>query len=240
MNTIRVHLGGLLLGALLATGAARAEASEVMDDVPEPAAERPERHVVLMPVVGAWQHRFDSSRVTAKVGPVWGLHARIEPWSWMSFRGGVVRGNQPVRVKDGALAAAGTDVYQPPLEILRLEARAEPVLAVGEGVSVYGGLGVGWGRSVAPEPTTRHPELVSLRRSQVYLDYLLSLGATYEPIADWLMIDIDLSAGLLRSQSGSSLSSVQAFSPDGHRTSIEGLPRFSQTFSVLLGVGLVL
>jgi hypothetical protein len=237
---MRALFGGLLLGALLATSVARAKAPEAEAPADGPVLERPERHLVLMPVVGLWQHRFNSSRVTAKVGPVWGLHARIEPWSWMSFRAGVLRGNQPVRIKDGALAAAGTDVYQPPLEILRLEARAEPMVAVGAGVSLYGGVGIGWGRSVVPEPTTKHPDLVSLGRAQVYLDYLLSLGVTYEPIVDWLVVGLDLSAGLLGSQSGSSLTSVQAFSPEGHRTNIGGLPKFSQTYSALLGVGIVL
>ncbi len=207
----------------------------------EESAELPKvRHVALLPTVGVWRHGFRGKEVEAELGPVWGMFARVEPWRFLNVRVGVMRGNQPVRVTAGALGAPELGVDQPPLQILRFVARVEPTLSLAPALDAYLGVGLGWSRSVAPELETTGPRLESAPRTSVALVPELTLGMAYEPIVDWLLITAELGGSWLVSQSGSALGPIQAFSPDGHRTELGGLPRFAECLEVLVGVGLVL
>jgi len=200
--------------------------------------ERPERHVVLMPVVGVWSHSFTDRRYTSKVGPVWGMDVLIDPVRWLNVRGGVLRGNQPLAITPGALSS-DISVYQPTLEVLRMHLRLEPTYHFSESLSLYAGLGMGWARMTAPAPTTQS-SLRSVQRNSVYLGYEGALGVQFEPIVDWMMIDWSLAGSYLANQSGTAYGEAQAFTADGHRTELSALSKFGMSYRMSLGIGIIL
>lgn len=219
-------------GATTAREAERADAHEPIQ------LSRPERHVILMPVVGIWDFPFEQSGWTAKPGPVWGLNVKVEPFRWLGVRANFLRGNQQVQMDAGALRP-GYSTYQPTLAMTRLELRAEPTLVLTRSLCTYLGLGLSWGRFVAPEAESS-PRLHTLDRSGVHVGYEGAVGVAYEPFADLIVLDFSIAGSLLDDQTGSAYESVQAFTADGHRTSIGGLSRFSGAARAMFGIGVVL
>jgi opacity protein-like surface antigen len=197
-----------------------------------------ERHVVLMPVVGIWNHPFERSGWTAKPGPVWGLDIKIEPFSWLGVRASVLSGRQALEVDSGLLSNQA-EVYQPTLKVTQLQLRAEPTLQLTKVLSGYVGLGVGWGRFIAPEAVAT-PRLRSLDRTAVYLGYEGALGIAYEPRRDRVVLDFSIAGSLLGNQSGTAYDAVQAFSDAGHRATLGGLSHFSAAYRAMFGIGFVL
>lgn len=234
------RLGILVLGFSMTTQALASEPSLIPQSVSEPPMppERRERHVVLLPTVGLWSHAFRDADFTARVGPYWGLDVKLDPFSFLNVRGGIYQGNQPLSVKGAALSADAT-VYQPTLDVLRMHMRLEPTWHYTEQLSLYLGLGLGWSRLVVPEPTTT-PRLASVARDGVFVGYEGALGAAIEPFRDWMVVDISFGASYLANQTGSAFQKIQAFTNDGHRTSLEGLSKFGLGYRMSLGVGLVL
>lgn len=199
---------------------------------------QPERHVIVMPVVGIWNFPFEQSGWTAKPGPVWGLNIKVEPFRWLGVRASFLRGNQRVDV-DPATLRPGYSSYQPTLAMTRLELRAEPTLQLTRSLSTYLGLGLSWGRFVAPEVDTT-PRLYSLERTAVHVGYEGALGIAYEPRADLIVLDFSIVGSLLKDQTGSAYDVIQAFTSDGHRTTLGGLSHFSGAVRAMFGIGLVL
>jgi hypothetical protein len=92
---------------------------------------------------------------------------------------------------------------------------------------------------VAPEAQT-NPRLVSYDRTGVFLGYEGAIGAALEPVRDWMVVDCSFGASYLAGQSGSAFERIQAFTADGHRTSLDGLSKFGLGYRMSIGVGLVL
>jgi opacity protein-like surface antigen len=234
-------------GFLYAAGAAAADTSAAapvegersQSSTAAALPQRPERHVIVMPTVGMWHYPFKQSGWTAKPGPVWGLDVKIEPWRWLGVRASVLRGNQELELDASVPKPAATDFYQPMLEITRLQLRAEPTLQLTNALSTYVGVGVGWGRLVAPEAITT-PRLHTYERTGVHLAYEGALGIAYEPRADLIVLDLSLAGSLLTRETGTAYDPVQAFSDAGHRTTLGGLSHFSYTYRAMFGVGLIL
>lgn len=199
---------------------------------------QPERHVIVMPVVGIWNFPFERSGWTAKPGPVWGLNIKVEPFRWLGVRASFLRGNQQVDV-DPATLRPGYASYQPTLAMTRLELRAEPTLQLTRSLSTYLGVGLSWGRFVAPEIEAT-PRLYSLDRTAVHVGYEGALGIAYEPRADLIVLDFSIVGSLLKDQTGSAYEIAQAFTSDGHRTTLGGLSHFSGAVRAMFGIGLVL
>lgn len=212
--------------------AARREANELAQ------LSRPERHVIVMPVVGIWSHPFEQEGWTGKPGPVWGLDVKVEPYRWLGVRASFLRGNQPVGI-DSATSEQSRFVYQPNLTTTQLELRAEPTLRFTSNLAGYAGVGMFWGRFVAPEPETV-PVLRTLDRSAVHVGYEGALGIAYEPWINRVVLDLSMAAALLTKQTGSAYDEVQGFSPAGHRSMLGGLPHFSSAVRMMFGIGFVL
>jgi hypothetical protein len=200
--------------------------------------ERPERHVILMPVVGVWNHPFEQGGWTATPSPVWGLDVKIEPFSWLGVRASALRGNQRLEIGKG-LWAQTADAYQPTLEITQLQLRAEPTLRWTRSLSSYVGLAIGWGRFIAPESVTS-PRLHTYNRTAVYVVYEGAIGIAWEPRVDWLVLDLSIGASLLSNQSGSAHNDVQAFTDAGQRTTMSGLSKSSAAYRAMFGIGFIL
>jgi opacity protein-like surface antigen len=227
-------LVGLFLG-LCTTVPAFAQPSALE---PSPPRERPDRHVVLEPVVGVWQHTFRNHDYSAKPGAMYGVEVVIDPFRFLNVRGGVLRGNQPLSMPSSTLND-NARVVQPMLDILRMHLRVEPTWHYNDRLSLYLGLGMGWARFTADEPYSE-PNLISFRRTGVYLAYEGAAGIAFEPILDWMVVDFSLAASRLSGQTGSAFESTQAFTEAGHLTTLDGLSKFSMGYRVGLGIGIVL
>ncbi|HEY5960548.1 MAG TPA: hypothetical protein VIV60_28540 [Polyangiaceae bacterium] len=209
------------------------------------APEPPERHVIVMPVGGLWNHPFSEGGWKAKVGPVVGLDVKIEPFTWLGVRASFLRGYQPltsgldVKPLSSASPSAPMTSYQPMLKITQLGLRAEPTLRFSRAWSSYLGAGITWARVEVPEAVTS-PRLRSLDRSGVHVGYEGALGLAYEPIVDWIVFDLSVVGALLGKQTGTAYDTVQAFSDDGRRTEVGGLSHFDGVIRLMFGVGLVL
>ncbi|MGC4063694.1 MAG: hypothetical protein QM784_03440 [Polyangiaceae bacterium] len=242
-----------ILFATFTTSNANAETPDARASAVEPAAspsessldgnprirpERPERHVILMPTVGVWTHTFKQSGYDARLGPVYGFDVKIDPFRWLNVRGGVLQGKQPISFPAHALND-DFSAYQPTIKFMRMHMRFEPVWHLSERTSAYVGLGLGWARLTAPAPITT-PAVASFERSGVYVAYEGALGVAYEPILDWLSIDVSAGVSHLTSQNGSAFRSGQAFTEDGHRTTLGALSKLDLGYRLSLGIGIVL
>jgi opacity protein-like surface antigen len=199
-----------------------------------------ERHVTLMAVGGLWQHGFNGNTATSKVGPVWGVSGLIEPYRWLGVRATVLRGNQPVTPDTNTFTDAGLQVTQPHFELIFWSIRIEPTWHVTRDFSLWTGVGVGWARAVVRQPNVADAGWVSANRACVYLEGHWALGAQYELIRDWVVLDLDLSASDLGYQKGSAHDPLQAFTAEGHRTHLGSYPYFSHKVQGLFGIGVIL
>jgi opacity protein-like surface antigen len=232
-----------------AGGTSTPPAADRVEDETLVSAERPERHVTVMPVAGFWNHPFERSGWKAKPGPVVGLDVKVEPLSWLGIRASFLRGHQPLDsgslaqgVSVGAQGTTADQSYttdQPMLKITQLGLRVEPTLRFSRAWAGYLGAGITWGHVEAPETVTA-PRLRSFDRTAVHVGYEGAIGIAYEPLVDWIVFDLSLAGAWLGKQTGTAYDTVQAFSEDGHRTQLGGLPHFDGVMRVMFGVGLVL
>jgi hypothetical protein len=199
-----------------------------------------DRHLVLSVVAGSWWHSLNGQGASTRVGPVWGVSGRVDPYRWMGIRVSILRGNQPESPNYGALGVPNTLINQPDFQIIYWSIRMEPTWHVTNRFSLWAGTGLGWARAIVPEPSVGTSNWVSADRSCVYVEGQWAMGAQYELLRDWLMLGVDLSAGVLGYQSGSAHDSAQAFTPDGHMRHIGGYPDFSRKIQALLGLGVIL
>lgn len=208
--------------------------------VAPPAPPGKERHVALMGVVGLWRHGFDSDSMSSKVGPVWGFAGRVEPYSWLGLRLHILRGNQPATPDAAALGVPQVTLTQSHYEITYWSFRMEPTWRVTSALALWAGVGFGWGRAIVPEVGTGAAAWRSADRACVFLEGQWATGAILEVIPNWLVLDLDLSTGALGYQDGSAHESIQAFTPEGHRTHLPGYPNFSRKVQALFGIGVIL
>ena len=201
-----------------------------------------DRHVELGPDVGIWSRPAKGDSVSYSPGLSWGLHARVEVFRFLGFRAYGNTTKHAVEVPRGALGLADTDVQQPDLEVFQLGARLEPTLMPLPTLRVWAGIGAGWGRATAKEPTTTGATNIDFHdRSGVYLEYSAALGATWDAIPSWLAASVSLSGGLVTDQSGDLFHEQQASNAnDGSLTRVGALPEFESSFSALVGVGIIL
>ncbi len=208
-----------------------------------PPADKPSRMVELGPHIGVGYLPANGAQASYDAGFAWGAHARIELAPWMGFRVSFTNSTHAVTVPDGGLGLpAGTRIDQPALSVLLLRARLEPTWVVSPRLRLWAGVGAGWGRISAPALSTAGTEagLQSAERKGVMLEFSGEVGASFDIIPDWLTTSLLVSGGIVTNQSGEVFSPSQAFTADGHRVQLDGLPHFGSSLSALLGVGVLL
>ena len=127
------------------------------------------------------------------------------------------------------------------LDALVAGLRAEPTLNLGHRTDLVAGLGLGWERCIANELTSHDAtHLRSYNRAVVFVDYEALVGLRTEPVRDWLSVGLSLSVALPTMQTGTLWDSTQAFTADGHRIMLDGLPSVSHRFMGLFELGLIL
>lgn len=208
----------------------------------KPPPAQPVRKVEVGPDFGVWQRPADGSGASYGPGFSWGVHARIEIASWIALRASFVHNDQPVTVRSGALGLPGADIHQPDLQVTLLGARLEPTWVVSPRFRTWVGLGIAWGRIVAPAITTSGAfgTLNTTERDGVLLEYTGALGLTVDVIPNWLAASVAGSAGFLTNQSGSVFDGQQDRDQTGQYVFAGGLPRFSGSYSAMFSLGVLL
>lgn len=220
--------------------APKADQQEPRPYVPPVELEGKEHHLTLLGVAGVWQHGFNGNTASSSVGPVWGISGRVDALRWLGARITVLRGNQPVSPDAAAIAQPNTELKQSDFRFISWTFRLEPTWHATKALSLWAGVGIGWARAIVPALDTAALGWRSADRACVYVEGQWALGAQYELIRDWIVLDLDLSVGDLGYQRGSGHDPVQAFTPEGHRTHIGGYPLLSHKAQGLFGIGVIL
>jgi hypothetical protein len=220
--------------------APKANQQEPRPYVPPVEQEGKEHHLTLMGVAGVWQHGFNGNTASSSVGPVWGVSSRVDAFRWLGMRISILRGNQPVSPDASFMAQPNASLKQADFQIISWTFRLEPTWHATKALSLWAGVGIGWARAIVPALDTTSLGWRSADRACVYVEGQWALGAQYELIRDWVVLDLDLSTGDLGYQRGSAHDPVQAFTPEGHRTHISGYPYLSRKAQGLFGIGIIL
>jgi hypothetical protein len=79
-------------------------------------------------------------------------------------------------------------------------------------------------------------------RTGVALEYSAALGARFDVIPRWLGVGLALSAATVASQTGRMFETQGGIvdEANGNLVSVAGLPKFSGSYSAVLGLGLLL
>ena len=77
-------------------------------------------------------------------------------------------------------------------------------------------------------------------RAAVYIEIPFSLGARYEILTDWLVVNIAGTVGLLTDQSGSLLSPYSTPGASGKLVTVGPFPDFGTSYTLVAGLGVLL
>lgn len=203
---------------------------------------RRQRWLDVGPDFGMTHRTSSSDRVSYGSGFTWGAHLRAELVSFLGIR---IYFNNSFHSVDAPPEAFGTiytdgAVEHDDIKVTVLGARLEPTWVVTPEFRLWVAGGVAWGRVTADEVRT-DPVVYNFDRSGVLLEWSGSLGASYDVIPRWAAVTLLLNGGVVSNQSGNVFDTVQVIRQDtGQMERLGGLPKFDNTFSALIGLGIVL
>ncbi len=199
------------------------------------------RKAELGPLVGTLYRGAEGGDVSYSWGVSYGGYARVELWRWIAVRLLVTRSEHSVAIRRGSFGLPDSSIEQDDFSLLEMAARLEPTWTVAPRLRVRGAAGMGWSRISVPAPRSEGAlQIRGAERFGVMVDATLGAAASYDVILHRLAVDLSVDGGLVWGETGSAFERSQVFDQEGRRHYVGGLPEFNGTFSVLLGVGLVL
>jgi hypothetical protein len=240
----------LVLG-LISTPARASESSAEQGPPPAPVAtsdevEAPLRNLQLGAYAGISQRTSETESIDYAPAFSWGFNAEIEPLSWLAVVASLRLEKIATTIKAGGLDT-GDDRYpntsfeQPALDVLGLGAGLKPQWVILEHFKLYALLNLEWSRFIAKAPKSAGEKSIrSAERTGVGVNYQAGVGASAEPIKDWLNVSLSFRVGSFGQQSGTAFETLQGIDETGNIVHLGPLPRFELSFDVLLGVSLVL
>ena len=209
--------------------------------VDEPFA--PNRWLDVGGFVGSAIRPNGSGPIQYKVGLAYGAYIRPEIKSWLGLTLYYRQESIPVSVEQGGFDYDGVsyseDWQQPNLELVSLGFRVEPTWVVDPRLRLYGILGLGWARFIAPMPEAVGQDFGRSRRAAVELNYVVGAGAYFDLIPNWVNAGLSVSYGFVGNQSGTAYESLQIIK-DGDITELAPLPQTQSVADVLFSLGLIL
>ncbi len=203
----------------------------------------PNRWVDVGGFVGPAIRPNGSGPIQYRVGIAYGAYFRPEITSWMGVTLYYREESIPVNVESGGFDYGDTqyteDWRQPNLKLVSLGFRAEPTWVVDPSLRIYGIVGIGWARFVAPMPEAPNQDFGRSRRAAVELDYTVGAGAYYDIIPNWLNAGLSLSYGFVGNQSGSAYEPLQIIK-DGQINYLAPLPKTQSVADVLFSLAVIL
>ena len=200
-----------------------------------------ERHLEFGPDVGIWSRPAKGDQVSYAPGFAYGLHARVEVFSFLGVRAYFNNSTHAVEIPRGALGLGDTQIDQPDLAVFQLGARAEPTYMPMPTLRLWAGVGVAWARATAPEPSSTGANQIRYAdRSGVVLEYSAALGATWDVVPRWLAATLSVSGGILSDPSGDLFHAQPVNDGAGGTARLQGFPAFESSLAAQLGVGMLL
>jgi len=202
----------------------------------------PDRTVEVGFGAGVTSRPATSGNVTYGLARTYGAHLRVDLWKWLAARVEARWETVAVNFSEGALSMPpGTTYTEPDLDRVYLGASLEPTLYPTARLALWGGAGIGWGRTTAQSLYTHGAEQVTLPiRSSVFVEVPLSAGVRYEVIENWLVVNLSGKVGFLSDQSGNLENPYDTPGKSGRIVTAGGFPELGTSFGVLAGVGCIL
>jgi hypothetical protein len=178
-----------------------------------------------------------------------GLHARLPIVRWLELTAYFYDADHDVDVPNGALGPKGT-VKLDPLETFAFGARLSPTLHLGDRFRIWLTGGVGWGRMDFGRMTIDqgpNSEVIVRERSNPYVEFPIGVGAGFEIVKDWLVLEYEVTGAFVANESSTAVSPFQGWQQVqegsrtvGHLVTINPFPGFGSTWIQALGLSLVL
>jgi hypothetical protein len=210
-------------------------------DAPRPVG--PNRLLELGFDAGLVRRASQSDSIKYELSRTIGVHARVDVFRWLGARISVRWEFMPVEFRQGALGLPpGTTYSEPDLNRVYIGASFEPTWHATSLLALWGGVGVGWGRTTAESLYTQGAEQVALPiRSAVFVEMPLSAGARYEVIKDWMVVNLSGHVGFLwGDQTGALLNPYSTPGKAGGLVTVQGFPEVGTSLGFLAGVGCLL
>lgn len=207
--------------------------------VPEPGPVTKTRHGDVGAELGVASRPASGGDVSYGAGVAYGGFVRGDIVSWLSVRFSARREQSTASL--GSLAISGAHFDDADLGRTYLSFAVEPQWSPLPRLTLWTGLGVGWGRTACPALYSRDADNVVIpARAGAFFDFPLSLGARYEIVRDWVLLHATASGSLLAGQSGTLFAPVQIVDQAGAITTAPGFPELGASVTALLGVSVVL
>jgi hypothetical protein len=184
----------------------------------------------------------DGDGVHSKPGFTIGGHARVRVFPWLAVRLLGRTESSPYSYDQRALGLPpGTRIDQPSPTRIYLSADVEPTWSPVARLDLWAGVGIGWGRALASTLRTDGAETVNVpERAAVIVDVPLSLGARYEVVPEWLVVNLSGTVAPPVDQSGELLKPYTTPGSDGRLLMVNGFPEVRTSFIALAGLGVLL
>lgn len=210
---------------------------------PSNAAIPPARNVEVGGNFGVVSRPAENATVEYSPGMTYGAFARVDILPWLSGRVSARMETGTASPRGGSLGVPGA--HFPDADLVRpyLSVSAEPTWSPVERLSLWLGVGVGWGRTACPSLhaiDANADNVLVPRRAGVFVDFPLSVGARYEVIRNWLVLQASGSVSVLTSQSGSLFKPIRVPDQNGQLATVSAFPELGTSFTLLAGVGVLL
>jgi hypothetical protein len=191
---------------------------------------------------GVALRRADGDGVHAKPGFTIGGHARVRIFPWLAVRLLGRTETAPFSYADRALGLpSGTRIDQPSPTRIYLSADVEPTWSPVKRLELWAGVGIGWGRALASTLHSSGAETVNVpERASVVVDVPFSLGARFEIVPNWVVVNASETVAPAIDQSGRLLEPYRTPGDNGALRTVGGFPEIRTTFIALAGVGVLL
>lgn len=208
---------------------------------PSDASIPPARNVEVGGNFGVVSRPAENQTAQYSPGATYGAFVRVDILPWLSGRVSAHVENSTASPRGGSLGIPGVHFPDAPLERPYLSVSAEPTWSPVDRLSLWLGLGVGWGRTTCPSLHALDADNVLVpRRAGVFVDFPLSVGARYEVIRNWLVVQGSGSVSVLSSQSGSLFEPIRIPDQSGQLATVSALPELGTSFTLLAGVSVLL
>jgi hypothetical protein len=192
--------------------------------------------------VGVIARAANGNGVHDSPGFAFGGHVRGKILKWLDVRVAGRTESCPYSYDDGAFGLpSGTQIDQPGPRRIYLAAALEPNWSPIPRLELWAGVGIGWGRTVAPTMQTSGAEEVLVpTRAAVFVEVPFSLGVRYEIIPYWLVANLSASVAFPGAQSGVMLGPYHTPGKDGTLVTVGGFPELGVSWLGLAGLGVLL
>lgn len=170
------------------------------------------------------------------------FQARGYVWSWLNVAAYYVTSSHEINLPRGAAGFDYEQIEMGKVLAYSLGARIEPTYRVTDEFRTWLSIGIGWGRMRLDKVNVVEADrsYTVRKRTGVFVEVPLGIGASYEVIPRWLAIQAEADIAPLSKQSGKLFDPTTFVDSQGTLDSVGPMPTQTISASFLLGVSLLL